>query len=86
MGTDCPVTAHERRLEELAVMHRLGLDPAGVWRAATSDAARLLDRPDLGLLEVGRRADVVAVAGDPWSFDDLASRITYVWKDGAEVR
>jgi imidazolonepropionase-like amidohydrolase len=86
MGTDCPVTAHERRLEELAVMHRLGLDPAGVWRAATSDAARLLDRPDLGLLEVGRRADVVAVAGDPWSFDDLRSRIRRVWKDGAEVR
>jgi imidazolonepropionase-like amidohydrolase len=86
MGTDCPMTPHTRRLEELAVMHRLGMDVAGVWRACTSDAARLLDRPDLGLLETGRRADVVAVEGDPFSFDDLGSRIRQVWKDGVAVR
>lgn len=85
MGTDCPVTPHERRLEELLLMHKLGMDAAGVWRACTSDAARLLDRPDLGLLEAGRRADVVAVAGDPWSFDDLGSRIRHVWKDGVAI-
>jgi imidazolonepropionase-like amidohydrolase len=85
MGTDCPVAPHERRLDELALMHRLGLDAAGVWRACTSDAARLLGRSDLGLLEAGRRADVVAVEGDPWAFGDLASRVRRVWKDGVEV-
>ena len=85
MGTDSPVAPHDRRLEELALMHRLGLDAVGVWRAATSDAARLLDRDDLGLLEPGRRADVVAVEGDPWSFDDLGSRVRQVWKDGVAV-
>jgi imidazolonepropionase-like amidohydrolase len=86
MGTDCPMAPHGRRLEELSVMHRLGLEPAAVWRAATSEAARLLDRDDLGQLAVGRRADLVGVAGDPWSFDDLASRVTRVWKDGESVR
>jgi imidazolonepropionase-like amidohydrolase len=85
MGTDCPVAPHERRLDELAMMHRLGMEVAAVWRASTSDAARLLDRPDLGLLEVGRRADVVALAGDPWSLEDLASRVRHVWKDGVAV-
>jgi imidazolonepropionase-like amidohydrolase len=38
MGTHCPVAPHARRLEELAVMHRRGMDAAGVWRACTSDA------------------------------------------------
>lgn len=86
MGTDCPVVPHARRLEELALMHRLGMDAAGVWRTSTSDAARLLDRSDLGALEPGRRADVVAVDGDPWSFDGLDSRVRRVWKDGVPVR
>ena len=86
MGTDCPVVPHARRLEELALMHRLGMDAAGVWRTSTSDAARLLDRSDLGALEPGRRADVVAVEGDPWSFDGLDSRVRRVWKDGVPVR
>jgi len=85
MGTDCPVVPHDRRLEELAVMHKLGMDAAGVWRSCTTEAARLLDRPDLGLIEPGRRADVVAIDGDVWSFDELASRIRHVWKDGVEV-
>jgi imidazolonepropionase-like amidohydrolase len=86
MGTDCPVSPHEDRLDELTLMHQLGMDAIAVWRACTSDAARLLDRPDLGLLEPGRRADVVAVEGDPWSFEDLDTRIRHVWKDGVEVR
>ena len=85
MGTDCPVTPHGRRLEELAVMHRLGMVPPAVWRACTSDAARLLGRTDIGLIEAGRRADVVAIEGDPWAFDDLGSRVRRVWKDGVEA-
>jgi hypothetical protein len=32
------VVPHARRLEELALMHRLGMDAAGVWRTSTSDA------------------------------------------------
>lgn len=86
MGTDCPMLSHEHRLEELAAMHWLGLDAAGVWRSATSEAAKLLDRDDLGRLETGRRADVVAIDGDPWSFDGLADRVRHVWKDGVAVR
>ena len=34
-------------------------------KAATSVAAELLQRPDLGALEVGRQADIVAMPGDP---------------------
>jgi imidazolonepropionase-like amidohydrolase len=69
MGTDCPVTPHEQRLEELGHMQRLGTAPLDVWRAATYDAVQLLDRDDIGLLEPGRRADVVAFRGEITSFD-----------------
>lgn len=85
MGTDCPVMAHERRLEELGHMHRLGMAPLDVWRAATYDAARLLDRDDIGLLEPRRRADVVALRGEVTSLDGLDERIAWVRKDGHVV-
>jgi imidazolonepropionase-like amidohydrolase len=82
MGTDCPVTPHERRLEELGHMHRLGMAPLDVWRAAAYDAARLLDRDDIGLLEPGRRADLLALRGEVTSFDSMEERIAWVRKDG----
>ena len=85
MGTDCPMMPHERRLEELGHMHRLGMAPPDVWRAATYDAARLLDRDDIGLLEPGRRADIVALRGQVTSLDDLDERIAWVRKDGQLV-
>jgi imidazolonepropionase-like amidohydrolase len=85
MGTDCPMVPHERRLEELEHMHRLGMTTAQVWRAATFDAARLLDRHDLGLIEPGRRADIVAVRGDLADLTGLADRIAWVLKDGLPV-
>jgi imidazolonepropionase-like amidohydrolase len=51
--------------------------------AATSSAAELMGLQDeLGTLEVGKRADVVVVDGDPFAFETLKERITEVWKDG----
>ena len=39
----------------------------------------------LGTLEPGKRADVVAVSGDPYDFSDLPGRIRAVWKDCVQV-
>ena len=53
--------------------------------ASTSVPAELLRRPDLGVLEAGRLADVVAVRGDPLAdIDSLAEprHIRLVIKDG----
>jgi imidazolonepropionase-like amidohydrolase len=85
MGTDCPVVPHEKRLDELALMKRLGMAPMQIWRAATYDAARLLDRTDIGLLEPTRRANIVAVQGDLESFEALDQRIAWVRQDGRLV-
>jgi imidazolonepropionase-like amidohydrolase len=63
------------------------MSPAAVLQATTLEAARLMRLADeLGSLEVGKRADVVAIEGDALSFGDLASRIRQVWKDGARLR
>ena len=51
-----------------------------VFRALTSDAARLVGTPDhIGTLEPGRDADFVLWSGDPL---DLSSRIEAVYVDG----
>lgn len=84
-GTDCPVSPHGTNLDEFVEMQSLGMDPRDVIRSATSVAADLLGRDDIGILEPGRRADLVLVDGDGFDFADLATRVTAVYKDGVEA-
>ena len=87
MGTDCPVSPHGTNLREIQLMSDAGLGPARALHAATLSAAALLRLDDeLGSLEPGKRADVVAVTGDPLDLDDYASKVERVWKDGVLVR
>jgi imidazolonepropionase-like amidohydrolase len=87
MGTDTGVTPHGENLRELVLMVEAGMSPQAVLQATTMEAARLMRlENELGSLEVGKRADVVAVAGDVLDFGDLPARIRQVWKDGARVR
>jgi imidazolonepropionase-like amidohydrolase len=45
----------------------VGMSPHEAIQTATVIAAEALARPDLGALEAGRAADLIAVAGDPTS-------------------
>ena len=52
-------------------------------RSATSVAARVLGMSDtLGSLAVGKRADLIAVAGDPLADITELQRVVFVMKDG----
>jgi imidazolonepropionase-like amidohydrolase len=86
MGTDSAVTPHGENLRELELMAACGMPAPDVLVAATRTAAELmgLDR-ELGTLEVGKRADLVAVAGDPYDFADLRERIERVYQNGRLV-
>jgi len=87
MGTDCPVSPHGTNLREIQLMADAGLGPARALHASTLSAAALLRLDDeLGSIEPGKRADVVAVTGDPLDLDDYASRVERVWKDGVLVK
>ena len=86
MGTDAGVGPHGDNLRELALMAKAGMSSAAVLRAATLEAARLLGVDDsLGTVEEGKLADLVVIAGDPYEFDTLASRVEQVWKAGQRV-
>jgi imidazolonepropionase-like amidohydrolase len=50
---------------EVALLVDAGLSSTEALRAATSAAAHLLRRPDLGSLGIGARADLLVVRGDP---------------------
>ncbi|MEU6134383.1 amidohydrolase family protein [Nocardioides sp. NPDC047086] len=60
-GTLCPFGAHARELE-LYVEHGMSTDEA--LTTATTSAASLLDRPDIGSLRSGAAGDVVVVKGN----------------------
>jgi imidazolonepropionase-like amidohydrolase len=77
MGTDGVRDEHLPR--ELTLMVQHGLTPRRALGAATIEAARLLGLgEDLGTLEPGRIADVILVAGDPFTEPAL-------WSDPARV-
>ncbi|MHB8489002.1 MAG: metal-dependent hydrolase family protein [Candidatus Dormibacteria bacterium] len=85
MGTDTGVGPHGANLRELGRMVRCGMTPMQAIVASTSVPAELLRRRDLGSLEPGKLADVVAVHGDPLAdIDFLADprHIRVVVKDG----
>ena len=86
MGTDSGVTPHGRNLAELELMAKGGMEPAAVLHATTASAAALMGLQDeLGTLEPGKRADVVAVDGDPFELATLPDRVAAVWQDGRLV-
>jgi imidazolonepropionase-like amidohydrolase len=86
MGTDSGVTPHGQNLRELALMADRGMSPTRSLVATTRSAAELLGVDgELGTLEPGKRADVVAIEGDALDLDGLGDRIRSVWKDGRRV-
>ena len=65
-GTDSGVYPHGRNARQFAYMVRYGMTPWGAIRSATVDAARCMGWDgDVGSLERGRFADLVALHRDP---------------------
>lgn len=86
-GTDAGVYPHGNNARQFAYMVRYGMTPMQAIQAATSVAAELLrwDR-DVGAVEVGRYADLVAVKGDPLSDISVFEHVAVVMKGGVVVR
>ena len=64
-GTDCGMFPFSHGILEFQAMVKAGLSPIRALKAATSVAAELLGRDDLGVLAPGKLADIVAMPGDP---------------------
>ena len=73
----------ENQAKELAYMVRYGMTPMQAIQSATTVAADLLDASaDLGAIEPGRQADIVAVTGDPLADVRELERVKFVMKGG----
>jgi imidazolonepropionase-like amidohydrolase len=73
--------------KEFGYMVKWGMTPAQAMRAATSSAAELLGMQDqVGTLEAGKFADIVAVSGDPFSDVTVLENVDFVMKGGVVVR
>ncbi len=81
-GTDAPAIFHGRNAEELEVLVKRGMTPLGAIRAATTVAADLIDRPDLGRLAPEMLADIAGVPGNPLDDISVTRRMAFVMKDG----
>jgi imidazolonepropionase-like amidohydrolase len=76
---------HGTQTKEFEYMVKFGMTPVQAIRAATSDAAQLMGWQDrVGSVEVGKFADLVAVAGDPVADITELERVKFVMK-GARV-
>ena len=73
--------------KEFAWMVKWGMTPAQAIRSATSTAAELLGWSDqVGNVEPGRFADIVAVAGDPLKDITLLEHVDFVMKNGTIIK
>ncbi|MEV0674988.1 amidohydrolase family protein [Actinosynnema sp. NPDC050436] len=84
-GTDASVVPYDETWREFTAMARIGIRPERALRAATSVAADLLERADLGRVRPGATADLVAVPGDPLADVAVMGRVDFVVQAGAVV-
>jgi len=83
-GTDIGEGDHT---QEFQLLINNGMSPTDAIESATHNAADLLGAADrVGSVQVGRYADIVAVAGDPLKDPALLSHVTFVMKGGAVYR
>ena len=87
VGTDLTGTDPEYCANEFSELVRLGMTPMQAIQAGTFVNAEALGKlKDLGTLEAGKFADLVAVKGDPLKDINELKKVKFVMKNGKVVR
>ena len=86
-GTDAGVSPHGQNARQFRHMVEQGpMTPMAALRSATVDAATLIDQSaNLGTIEVGKFADMIAVSGDPYLDISVTEHVSTVIKDGRVI-
>ncbi len=86
-GTDTGVSPQGQNAREFALMVDGGMTPAEALIAATVTASELLGlEKEIGTLEAGKAADVIAVRGDPLKDITELERVRFVMRAGEVVK
>lgn len=87
MGTDAGVYPHGDNLKQLSRMVEYGMTPMQALQAASINAATLLKKADdIGSLQTGAFADIIAVKGNPLEDISLLESVDFVMKSGHVVK
>jgi imidazolonepropionase-like amidohydrolase len=82
-GTDAGVYPHGDNAKQFYYMVKFGMTPGQAIRAATSSAADLIGRSqDVGTIEPGKFADIIAVQSDPLADVRALEHVDFVMKGG----
>lgn len=85
-GTDAGVSKHGRNADEFELLVKYGMPAVEALKAATINAAALLGlEKEIGTLEVGKSADIIAVDGDPLVNVKVLKRMAFVMARGNVV-
>jgi len=86
-GTDAGVSKHGRNADEFELMVKNGMPPVEALKAATVNAADLLGLAnELGTIEPGKSADIIAVTGDPLADITVLKKVEFVMARGEVVK
>jgi imidazolonepropionase-like amidohydrolase len=86
-GTGVGPFPHGTQTREFQYMVRFGMTPAQVIRSATIVDAQMMGwEANIGSIEPGKFADIVAVCGDPLADITELGRVKFVMKGGQIVR
>jgi imidazolonepropionase-like amidohydrolase len=85
-GTDMGVGPHGENAKEFLYMVEAGMPAAYALQAATIRAAEVLGVDDQGVVEPGKRADIIAMPGDPLADIGNVLKVDFVMKDGEVYR
>jgi imidazolonepropionase-like amidohydrolase len=82
-GTDTGVSKHGDNAQEFALLVKVGMTPAQALGAATVAASQALGREgEIGTIEPGKYADIVAVAGSPLEDVTRMEHVDFVMRHG----
>ncbi len=82
-GTDSGVSKHGTNAREFELMVNYGMDNEEAIKTATINAATLLDMSsEIGTIEIGKIADIIAVDGDPLFDIKILQKVQFVMKEG----
>ena len=81
-GTDAGVYAHGKNWMEFIYMNEAGMPALECIKAATVSASDLLGNNNIGTIEKGKIADIIAVDGDPSKDLKVMGKVKFVMKDG----